>query len=209
MSTFRLRNIPKLAVIFTLVFAMSAFVVTPAFADGETPPVPEGETTEVTDEKEGEGTEPVDETAPAAREEDLLPSLPEGTDLVVIGSEGTPVPLSSEEAAEILYEGGDPIWCPSGVSPKPGIGGCTGTYTGLDDLIADGSFQPTSSGTIWIEWGANTAGSVIDGTGNWAGAETYALTIQGGWEGTAGSTALHTADPYTYFSGAGDDFLYI
>jgi len=209
MSTFRLISKGRLAIMLSLALMLSAFVATPAFADGETPPAPDEGTTETTDGNEGEGTQPVDETAPTAPEEDLLPTLPEGTDLVVIGSEGTPVPLSSEEAAEILYQGGDPIWCPSGVSPNPGVGGCTGTYGGLDLLIADAGFQPTSSGTIWVEWGPNTAGSVIDGFGNWAGAETYALTIQGGWEGNAGSTALHTADPYSYFSGAGDDFLHI
>ena len=164
----------------------------PALTETATDPATiEGETGEPTP-AEGEITD-----------SDLLAELPEGTELVVLNSDGESVPLASEEAAEIVAFA-DPIWCPSGVAPNAGVGGCSISFATIADLF--GGFVPTGNGTIWIVWGpASTGTAVLSPTGSWSGVGAYSLTVQGGWEGTAGSTALHTADPYSYFS----DFLWI
>jgi hypothetical protein len=214
----------KLALTLTLVLALSAWLVTPAFADGETPPPPDEGTTETSTEGTVEETpapteeaaataDPVViETVPLESSADTstaesLASLPEGTDLIVVNADGETVPLASEEAAEIIA-GGDPIWCPTGVAPVPDVTQtiCSDTYTSLADLVA--GFVPYTNGVIWVQWNTTAAGT-IDGAGGWSTAATYSLTIQGGWEGTSGSTALHLADPYTYFTGAGTDRLLI
>jgi hypothetical protein len=245
----RLRHL-SVAIFFALF--VTALWVTPAFADGETPPPPDTGTTEVADDgsaaeatpvptelaptEETGSTEvaPTDEaiqpTEPAPTEtvtdpapvegeisqsapsegettgSDLLAELPEGTDLVVLDADGESVPLASEEASEII-SGGDPFWCPSGVAPKPGEAPCTNSFPNLDALVV--GFVPTSSGTIWFDNGGVAAGTIIDGAGLWSVAASYSLTLQGGWGGTSGSTALDPVDPYTYFSGVNDDYLWI
>jgi hypothetical protein len=155
---------------------------------------------------EGEVPEP----APAESEEtiDLLAELPEGTELVVVNAEGESVPQASEEASAIIA-GGDPIWCPSGVAPKPLVGGCSNTYGSLDQLVA--FFTPPSSGTIWFEHGSVDAGTRINGGlfENWEAARNFSLTLQGGWSGAYGSTALDPVDPYTYFDGLNFDYIWI
>jgi hypothetical protein len=90
------------------------------------------------------------------------------------------------------------------VAPNPDVAPCSGTFTTITDLFA--GFVPTGNGTIWVVWGpASTGTAVISPTGSWSGVGAYSLTFQGGWEGTPGSTSLHTADPYSYFS----DLLWI
>jgi hypothetical protein len=138
---------------------------------------------------------------------DLLAELPEGTELVVLDAKGEEVPLASEEAAEILA-GGDPIWCPSGVAPKENVGGCSPSFSSMDALVA--GWMPTGNGTIWVEDGSLVdAGTEINGATTWAAAASFSLTIQGGWNGVAGSTALDPVDPYTYFDGTDTDWLSI
>src|SRR5690606_10632071 len=66
---------------------------------------------------------------------ELIESLPENTDLIVLNEGGEALPLVSEEAAEVL-EGGDPQWCPVGVTP--GATSCSptfATFTGAGGLI--------------------------------------------------------------------------
>ena len=237
-----LLSIRTLSATMVFVLLLSAVAVTPAFADGETPPPPdEGIVEEApTEEAPVEEAAPVDQTtseeaiatdgtssevvttvdetiveAPVAETTDpttadLLATLPEGTDLVVLDADGESVPLASEEAAEIIA-GSDPIWCPAGVAPIALTGGCSNSYAQLDVLLAD--FIPTGNGIIWVEWGSTVAGVTIDGADfgidGWGPAANYSLTIQGGWNGTSGSTALFAANPYTTFSGVGTDFLRI
>jgi hypothetical protein len=127
-------------------------------------------------------------------------------EIVVLDADGNPLPLASEEAVEVIVAG-DPIWCPSGVAPKPGVGGCSPTKSSITELV---TFYPTgfpSNGTIWVQYGA-AVGGIIDGSGAWAARSIYSLTVQGGWEGTPGSTGLHNADPYSYFGGT-DNYLMI
>lgn len=149
------------------------------------------------------------EAAPASEEPavpqeetvaEVLAQLPEGTDLVVVDAEGEVLPLATEEAAQAIAFV-DPVWCPTGVAPNPGVGGCSPWYGSLSELVDGG--VPGANGTIWIQYG-NDLGTdvVIDGDpllGNWASAAGFSLTLQGGWTGDPGSTALYAPDPYSYF----------
>jgi hypothetical protein len=248
------------AIFFALLVAV--LLVTPAFADGETPPPPDTgtevtstdgtaevaptvEETPVVDPAPVDETAPVDqttteETAPAneatatevtplneatATDEamsetitavdeaiveapvsettdtttaDLLATLPEGTDLVVVNADGEQVPLASDEATEIIAVG-DPIWCPSGVAPKALTNGCSDSF-GSILLLYNSGFIPTGSGTIWVQYGTALADVTIDGNGAWAAAKNFGLTILGGWNGTPGSTGLYAADPTSTFA---------
>jgi len=123
-----------------------------------------------------------------------LAELPDGTTVAVVGEDGAMLPLASAEAAEILATG-DPVWCPTGV--LPGGAACSTGYMSLAALVA--SFVPSGSGVIWIEGGVDpSAGGVtISGSGNWAAAAAYALTLQGGWNGV-GTTTIDTADPSVF-----------
>jgi len=209
MLTLRLRSFNKLAIVLAFVLLLCAFAATPAFADDETPPAPpEDGTTEVLDEGQTDVSAPIEESAPdiTVPEENQLPALPEDTTIMVIGSDGGPLPLASVETVEILgYEGGDPIWCPSGVAPNPLIGGCSADYASIAALVA--SFTPTTAGTIWVEYGNQVAAATIDGGvgGNWEAGKNFSLTIQGGWNAVNGSPLLNPANPYSTF----DTYLYI
>jgi hypothetical protein len=116
----------------------------------------------------------------------VLDQAPAGTQVVVLDQAGQPQPLATQQALNILATG-DPIWCPSGVSPSAGSGGCTGSYSDLASLVGylSGS-QPAQNGTIWITSGADNSGTdiLIDGTTltTW---KDYALTLQGGWNGSS------------------------
>ncbi|HSS95519.1 MAG TPA: right-handed parallel beta-helix repeat-containing protein, partial [Terriglobales bacterium] len=213
MSLFaKLIRIPLIALL--LVTAVSGLVVTPAFADGETPPPPDGGA--VTEEAAPESQ--VSESAAVESSEsetpetivetpaEILEQVPEGTDVVVVNEEGEPLPLASQEAAAtIVY--GDPIWCPAGTAPIAMTGGCSASYTTMAGLLAGA--VPTGNGTIWVQYGASSAGVNIDGSGSWSSAHNYNLTIQGGWNGVSGSTALNSSNPYSTFVGANADWLWI
>jgi putative surface-exposed virulence protein len=128
--------------------------------------------------------------------EEALEDLPEGTDVVLVNEDGEIVPLESEEA-------GDPIWCPNGVAPKPGVGGCSASYGSIQALVNAYPNGFPGNGTIWVQWGP-AGGGIIDGSTNagWTASSTYSLIIQGGWNGNYGSTSLNAADPYSYFTGS-------
>ena len=117
-----------------MVFALSAFTTVPAYADDSTPPPTETPTvetlpTEVVIEaapavEEVPPTEApiMEETAPVA---ELLTQIPEETEVVIVNGADETVPLVTREAADAI-EFVDPLWCPTGVSPKTdGTGGCT------------------------------------------------------------------------------------
>jgi hypothetical protein len=182
----------------------------PAFADDGVPPASDSQP--VVDSQSEE---------PAAPEE-VISQLPEGTDVVVVSESGDALPLATQEAADGFVEG-DPMWCPAGVAPKEGVGGCSPSFTRFgyagdnggdaDSNDADGSLvdwltanDPKKAGTIWVAYdydsSADTAPTdiVLDGN-TYAFLDAYALTVQGGWVyNTTGSKALFTADPYSYFT---------
>lgn len=174
-----------MALMLSLAFA------TPAFAD-EAPPPP------APTEEAAEGQEPAPPSESAASESappeetvsEILEQLPSDTELVVVDENGEALPLASEAAEEAVLVK-DPIWCPAGVAPKPGIGGCSSSFASLSALVA-GFTPPAKNGVIWIEVGTDAGAEVvIDGLGAWAPAASYSLTLQGGWVGgTTGSTAI-------------------
>jgi hypothetical protein len=219
MNTFALKTIRMLSAAVLLVLLLSAYIATPAFADGETPPPPDGGATEETstdgaadtatavEEAPAEEDAPAEESAeePVTEAADLidtaaevLAEVPEDTEVIVVNPEGDMVSLASEEAAEaIVY--GDPIWCPTGVAPNPATPACTADYASISALVAGD--VPTGNGTIWVASGAASANAIIDGTaGSWSGLGAFSLTIQGGWNGVYGSMALDPVNPYSTFN---------
>ena len=136
-----------------------------------------------------------------------LSQVPSGTKVVVLNSSGNKVPLGSQEAQDIINSG-DPIWCPTGIAPNfAGTSGCSESFDSIADLVA--GFTPHANGIIWVSYGFALAGAFIDGGGTWNADKNFSLTIQGGWNDTAGSTALNTSNPYSIFSTPGDDGLEI
>jgi hypothetical protein len=123
---------------------------------------------------------------------EVLSEIPVETDVVVLDESGQPEPLATVEAAEAVSSG-DPIWCPAGQAPTPGLNGCTTSYTTLGDLVASVGASINANGTIWITSGAtaDTSPVIIDGSvyTNWA---NYSLTLQGGWNGVSGDTTIET-----------------
>ena len=178
----------------------------------EAPAVPEQADEAKLPTAETPESEPVEEPAPE-QEADLtvaeaLEQAPAETEIVVVDAEGQIEPLASAEAAEIVAAA-DPIWCPSGVTPQDGAGGCSPSSTKLTDLITWlTANDPNQAGTIWIEKTYDSAfegvaGFTLNG-GSFANFDTHALTIQGGWNGL-GTTTVDTSVPST-FSG---DYLWI
>jgi hypothetical protein len=154
----------------------------------------------------------LDSSAPAAGQTaaDILSQVPDGTQVVVTDANGNTLPLASNEAAQVIVNG-DPMWCPAGVAPIANTGGCSGSYNfignqfdlGLWDYMRVNS--PTHPGVIWIAWNydgtlepSNTVNLDAFYLGPMWGSS--ALTIQGGWNGTPGSTALNAAQPYSTFT---------
>jgi len=180
------------------VFLLSAVMTVPALADDAAPP-PDAPITDGTDAvtiPTEESPSPPVEEAPVA--EELLPALPEETEVVVLDEGGEPVPLVTEDAAQIILEG-DPMWCPAGVSP--GGVGCTINHPTFAALLADAIFAgggPAMDGVIWIRdnyAGADAAAITING-GTLTTMNDYALTLQGGWTGV-GAT-INTLTPSVF-----------
>ncbi len=134
-------------------------------------------------------------TATATATATALAQVPSGTQVVAVDNSGAVQPLATQAAANIIATG-DPIWCPAGASPVAGTGGCTSSYSNLYNLVTYlSSNQPTSNGTIWITSGADSSTSNISMNGGslttWA---NYALTFQGGWNGSSAGTITGTSD---------------
>ncbi|MCZ2127642.1 MAG: right-handed parallel beta-helix repeat-containing protein [Anaerolineales bacterium] len=198
---------------YITLFVLIVSAVRPPVAyadDGDTPATPEATEVVVTDEAppldSTEAANPSEEVpAPAPTENTadqtpdaetpLLASLPEDTNLVVLDEDGEALSLASQQAADAIAVN-DPIWCPAGSSPIAGSGGCTASYVNLasliNDIVSNNISQPAQAGTIWITSGADTSptGTItLNGSSlsTWA---DYALTIQGGWDGSAAGTIV-------------------
>jgi len=192
----------SVAVLLALV--MSAAFAAPALADDGAPPPAESVTVEESTGVEEsapveESAAPVVEPAPVeestAPVEEALDQIPPDTDIIVINDAGESLPLASVEAAETIAVV-DPIWCPTGIAPKASVGGCSGSYTSLSDLVS--LYHPAANGTIWISNLAPDGGSnvEIDGAGNWATSAAFSLTLQGGW--TEGPTVTSISAPSVF-----------
>lgn len=213
-----------------IALVLSAFNTTPAFANEAIPPADETITQEIapseevvneieaTTNQEDEATPPdVSEVDSVSDEEsttvaEVIESLPEDTEIIVLDENGEALPLATAEAEDAVYNG-DPLWCPAGVAPNPGVGGCSPSFTGFTDdapLTDNGLiawlYDPlnattvSKAGVIWVayDYGTTEVGDIIiDGTQVAGTMETFALTIQGGWNGTNGSKLLDTTTPYS------------
>ncbi|HUH96525.1 MAG TPA: right-handed parallel beta-helix repeat-containing protein [Anaerolineales bacterium] len=127
-----------------------------------------------------------------------IAQVPSGAKIVVVDNEGNKVPLGSQQATAIVNSG-DPMWCPDGILPVAGNGGCTVSYTGFASLLADLSAINAgtgvdANGTIWFEDSyvssindPGVSSFTLDGAAltTWAG---YSLTLQGGWTGDSSGT---------------------
>jgi len=207
----RYKLFQRQAIVMLSVLLLSLTLVTPAFAD-EAPPLPAptedaAPAADTSSEAAAEGqestppseTEASESAPPEQSVAEILEQLPADTELVIVDENGEALPLASEAAEEAIVLK-DPIWCPVGVAPKPGIGGCSNSFVSLSALVA-GFIPPAKNGVIWIEAGTDTGSQVvINGAGTWAPAANNSLTLQGGWVGgltgnaaIVGTTVFDTA----------------
>jgi hypothetical protein len=130
---------------------------------------------------------------------EILTQVPESTEVVVIDETGTPVPLVSEEAAEIA-EMFDPMWCPAGV--LPGGPGCTTNFSNIS-LLINNMISSTNSyaqnGIIYFVRppGANHRRFLqphyqLTGRRRLQYPQRFRLTLQGGWNGQNLANATFT-----------------
>ena len=132
---------------------------------------------------------PTDTTAAPTDTSTLVGSVPSGTSVVVLDTTGTPEPLATQAAADIV-DTSDPMWCPSG--SLPGDSGCTavGINTVTKLIAALGTVntgsQATGAGTIYFTSSYSKNDAVFDPaiSSNLSGLTD--LTIQGGWNGDTG-----------------------
>ncbi len=199
----RQRILFLITTIFMVIFSLLNPMI--AFADDNTPPSPTEEPAQPPMEESSALEVPVQGDV---NESGILSQVPQETEVVVINESGEIEPLVSQNAVDIILSG-DPIWCKDNVSPDPlDVANCTSSYTSLQDLLDYLALnQPTANGTIWIEdtydSSINDAGITaftLDGAtlATWA---SYALTIQGGWDGNSGSIVVDSLNP-SLFNGA-------
>jgi hypothetical protein len=224
-------------ILLSILLIVSLLNVQVAFADGETPTEPPAPTQVETEpppptesavepapptEAPIESTpEPV-EAAPVPAEttvvpiEEVLTQVPDNTEVVVLNEDGEPLPLATQEAADIVAAI-DPIWCPVGV--LPGGPGCSDNFTGdtaitqlLNDMVTNTS-NYAKDGVIYFTPFAvqsflltqSNLGTLKYNALNNA-LQNYSLTLQGGWNGNlvspvvAGQTVFHNDSVDTYVS---------
>lgn len=123
------------------------------------------------------------------------------TDVQIVDEAGEPLPMATEEAAEILATG-DPIWCPASVKvPKPNTSGCTQSFGSLDALFSELEVHPkTVDGIIWIEKTySDSNDATLDGDplGPLSTMRNFKLTLKGGWNGCTPSCigTIDTTNP--------------
>ena len=182
------RRTQLVSLLTLLVLLISAVMPGTAYAQEPLPPPPDeaaAAEAPITDDAASDEA-PVAEP-PQAEEialPDVLAEVPAGTDVVLLDEDGAPLPLATNEAAEVLA-GGDPMWCPG--TATPGDGGCTTPHASFADLLADlADDSEVGSGTIYV----SNLYSVTDDSGadsggiffNWGDYAVTDLVIQGGWD---------------------------
>ena len=152
---------------------------------------PDGTATDATGggDSAEEASAPAADTPPA----ELLSQVPENTSVTVLNAEGQPEPLASQVAADAIATTTDPIWCPLGQAPTPGLNNCTPPFTSftlLLNFLAANPANYTGAGTIYVEQGTYGGGeSTIDFNAfNLSNISSSDLTVQGGWDPVAGTT---------------------
>jgi hypothetical protein len=172
------------------IFAMlviSAVGTIPVLADDG---IPTG-----TSEQETATTESTDPGQPPASEEQqpevttpILEQLPEETSVAIVNEAGEVQPLVSQESAEAVLLS-DPIWCPEGQTPTPGLNGCTSSYSSFTQLLSflkanEGNANYQQAGIIYVQQGVYLGGesSVDFNSYNFTNINQHNLTIRGGWD---------------------------
>jgi hypothetical protein len=124
---------------------------------------------------------------------------------------GQALPGTAQAGLEADAPAADPLWCPEGVTPIGGAGGCSPSFRTLTELFAWlHANDPAVPGVIWLERtfrsGLETAdGFELDGR-DFTNFDTQPLTIQGGWNGPGTSSVNH--DDPSLFDGDGLYFPY-
>jgi hypothetical protein len=158
---------------------------TPAPAEEAAPP--KGEAAPA--EEAGSAPEPHAAGNPA--DKPILDSVPENTTVAVVNAEGVLQPLATEAAADAIATS-DPIWCPAGQAPTPGLNGCTQSFNSFTALLTflAGNASFTGPGTIYVEQGNYQGGeSVVDFNNfNLTNISNADLSITGGWNTSDGTT---------------------
>ena len=136
----------------------------------------------------------VDETTPPA-ETSILEQVPENTTVAVLGADGQPQPLATQDSANAIEVTSDPIWCPATQTiPTPGANGCTASFTSFDALLTElaGNAAYQQAGTIYVQQNAYAGGeSTIDfNSYDLSNIQNFDLTVTGGW-----NTTNNTVDP--------------
>lgn len=176
----------------TTVYADDGSGTDPSAAETTTPT----EETQPEEPAADETSPPNEETQPAAEQaapaetvEVILQQIPENTTITVLNTEGEALPLVSQEAAETIAAGYDPIWCPASQVPTPGENGCTPSFSSFDELLAflqanESAAAYQQAGTIYIQQGNYMGGeATIDFNAyNFTQFNNYDLTLQGGWD---------------------------
>jgi hypothetical protein len=183
-----------LSLTITAVLAFSAMGTSVAYADGGITPDQPPPATEEPPEEPPPGSNWGDATGPKKekkkKSDSLLNRVPRNTVVTVRNVKGRIVPLASQEASEAISES-DPIWCPAGQPPTPGLNGCTQSFNSFTALLTflagNGSF--TGAGIIYVEDGVYRGGESTINFNNFNLSNISAnLTIAGGWNTSTGST---------------------
>ena len=112
--------------------------------------------------------EPASELEVGTEEESAIAQMPDNIEVVVLDEQGEPVPLASQEAAEIMAVP-DPQFCPTGA--LPGDGTCSPIRTTIQAAVDDAKAAGVA-GTVYIQSGTyNETVTIAD--------FTSALTLQG------------------------------
>ncbi len=118
-------------------------------------------------------------------------TLPDGTDVVVLDANGNSVPLTTQQAADII-QNGDPMWCPVGVTianPTDCVNATT--VANLIPLLATKS----GPGVVYFTASYGGGGVFFNGSSPNLAALTD-LTLQGGWDGNTAGAINYSGTSY-------------
>ncbi|MFN8412856.1 MAG: right-handed parallel beta-helix repeat-containing protein [Anaerolineales bacterium] len=191
----------------TLAVSVNIFTVTPVLADDGIPPVEviPADGIDVTLQAESEAPLVTEASVP------ILEQNP-NEEIAVLNENGEVISIASHQA-ETVVQSGDPMWCPAGVTPVAGVGGCSPSFNLFGTTVGDSNSellawlalpanQPKKAGVVWIEGtyhsntlanNETTTSDIIFNGGSLTSMKDFALTLKGGWTGTGTNIS-----PYSY-----------
>ena len=120
----------------------------------------------------------------------LLDAVPDDTTVAVVNAEGQLQSLATQAAADAIATS-DPIWCPAGQAPTPGLNGCTQSFTSFTALLTflSGNASFSGAGIIYVQSGTVQAGASVVDFNNYdlSNINNADLTITGGWDTSTGT----------------------